>query len=158
MATVRDVFVEAGSRDVVTYIQSGNVVFSHAATSTVRLQAELQRRLSAIAGFTVPVILRSRAELAKVVAGNPFPGLEGIHVVFLDERPPRGALDSLDVAAFAPEELVVRGRELYLHLPNGMGRAKLPEALVKLGRRAPALVGTARNWRTVEKLLELATR
>jgi uncharacterized protein (DUF1697 family) len=159
MAKVREVFGEAGGEDVVTYIQSGNVVFTHSGTSMAKLQADLQRRLGDVAGFTVPVMLRSRTELKNVVDANPFPGVDGIklHVVFLDGRPPRGALDSLDLAAFAPEDLVARGRELYLHLPNGMGRAKLPEALTKLGRRAPSFVGTARNWRTVVKLLELAT-
>jgi uncharacterized protein (DUF1697 family) len=155
MADVRAVFLEAGCRDVTTYIQSGNVVFTLPTPSPEDLRAELGRRLEAVAGFEVPVVLRRADELAVVVRDNPFrevdPGT--VHVAFLAEDPPPGTLDAVDLAAFAPEEVALVGRDVYLHLPDGMGRAKLPQALPVLRTAA-----TVRNWKTVTKLLELASR
>jgi len=157
MATLRDLFVDAGYDQVTTYIQSGNVVFSHRSPSSDRLRADLETRIGDAMGFEVPVMVRTKAEMADVVVRNPYPGVEGteLHVLFLADDLPAGALDaidSIDVERFAPETLVVSGREIYLHLPDGMGRAKLPAALGRLD-----MATTARNWRTVEKLLELAS-
>ncbi len=47
----------------------------------------------------------------------------------------------------------MRGREIYLHLPNGAARTKLTNAYFdsKLG-----VIGTGRNWRTVGKLVEMS--
>jgi len=128
------------------------VVFSHPSSSPAALQADLEAVLADALGFEVPVVLRTRAELAEVVARNPYPGVEHtkLHVLFFSDELPAGELERIDVRKFAPETLVARAREIYLHLPDGMGRAKLPSALGRL-----ALPATARNWRTVEKLLDL---
>jgi uncharacterized protein (DUF1697 family) len=152
MADLRAVFADAGHRDVTTYIQSGNVVFTHAGRSAVALQKDLEQRIAAATGFAVPVVLRTARELAAVVAANPFPRATPttLHVVFLGAAPEPGAMNGIDADAFAPERFARRGRDLYLHLPDGMGRAALPRAL---DRVAP---GTARNWRTVTTLAEMA--
>jgi len=152
MADLRAAFADAGCEGVTTYIQSGNVVFEHAADAD-ELGVELERRIEAMAGFAVAVVLRTGAEMAAVVRDNPFPGVEPtkLHVIFLSSDSPPGALDRVDAASFAPEEFVLAGRQLYLHLPNGMARTKLPRALDVF----PTPV-TTRNWRTVLKLVELA--
>lgn len=153
MADLRALFAEAGGEDVTTYIQSGNVVFGHRARSPDKLGGELEQRIEAMAGFTVAVVLRTAAQMAAVVSDNPFPDVEPtkVHVTFLSSDPPAGALDKVDAAAFAPEEFVLAGRHIYLHLPNGMARTRLPQALDVF----PTPV-TTRNWRTVLKLVELA--
>jgi uncharacterized protein (DUF1697 family) len=155
MADLRDMFAAAGARDVETYIQSGNVVFGHAARSTAKLAADLERQLAADAGFPVSVVLRTAAELAGVVAANPFgkADVELLHVSFLATALPADALAAVDAKAFAPERYAVAAREVYLHLPGGMGRSKLVGAVMKVKAMAPA---TARNWRTVLTLNEMA--
>jgi uncharacterized protein (DUF1697 family) len=106
----------------------------------------------------VPVVLRSAAELRAVVRGNPF--LEAgadpatLHVAFLADRPTAAAAASLDPARSPPDAFAVRGREVYLHLPNGGARSKLTTAW--LDARLDT-VSTVRNWRTVERLLALAS-
>jgi uncharacterized protein (DUF1697 family) len=157
MATLRTAFEDAGYEDVTTYIQSGNVVFSHRERPAAELRADIEAVIADAMGFEVPVMVRTRAELADVVAGNPYSGIEAttLHVLFLADDVTAGALadlDALDVDRFAPETLVRSGCEIYLHLPDGMGRAKLPVALGRLD-----MATTARNWRTIEKLLELAS-
>ena len=153
MSDLRALCEDAGCRDVVTYIQSGNVVFTGSG-SKEKIEAGLERRLKQATGFDLSVIVRSASEWAKVVRNNPYPGTEPTKLVvsFLKQAPPRAALAAIDVAAFAPEEFTAKGREIYLHLPNGQGRAKLPQALNRIPGAA-----TTRNWQTVLKLLELAT-
>jgi uncharacterized protein (DUF1697 family) len=152
MADLRAQFLEAGAADVTTYIQSGNVVFRHSARPSA-LTRHLEAHLTAAAGFEVPVTLRTAEELATVVAGAPFPTTEPtqLHVSFLDEPPPSGAFASVDRDAFAPEDFAAAEREVYLYLPNGIGRTKLVQALGLTSR----LTATTRNWRTVERLLGL---
>jgi uncharacterized protein (DUF1697 family) len=75
-----------------------------------------------------------------------------LHVVFLSDKPPPSAVKELDPQRSPRDEFSVRGREIYLHLPNGAGRSKLTLDYFekRLGAR-----GTARNWRTLNKLIEL---
>jgi uncharacterized protein (DUF1697 family) len=151
MADLREIFAEAGCADVSSYIQSGNLVFSHAADD--KLAGRLERAIEKETGFDVPVILRTDAEWERVIDANPYPGVEPtkLHVAFLAEVPAAAAVKAFDSDRFAPEEFAVVGREVYLHLPDGIGRAKLPPALPLIRG-----VGTARNWRTVLKLAELS--
>jgi uncharacterized protein (DUF1697 family) len=159
MAALREALEAAGCSGVSTYIQSGNVVLAPPQPAPADRAAWLEGIIAEVAGFEVLVVLRSYAELQQTVACNPYPGAGGtkLHVVFFPDEPGRDALDGVDLAAFEPEECSLVGRDLYLHLPDGMGRAKLPVALEKAARRAKSpLVGTARNWNTVLKLVELA--
>jgi uncharacterized protein (DUF1697 family) len=153
MADVRTACARAGATEVETYIQSGNIVLTHAGPAAT-LASDLEARFSKIAGFTVPVVLRTATEWKKVVSGNPFDAEpDHLHVMFLPAKPPADALAKVDLATFEPECCELIGRELYLHLPNGMGKSKLA---VALSRAKPLAAATARNWRTVMKLAELA--
>ena len=155
MAELRAMVADAGARRVRSYIQSGNVVFDHDSDAPASLEAELGRSITASTGFAVPVTLRTAQELTTIVAGAPFPTSEPtqVHVSFLDQPPPTGAFDTVDRAAFAPEDFALSGRDLYLYLPNGMARTQLPRALGLYTK----LAATTRNWRTVVSLRDLAT-
>lgn len=157
MADLREVFAAAGAHDIATYIQSGNVVFTHPARSQPALAAELEQRIAKKVGLAVPVVLRSAGELARAIADSPFPDADAdeLHVAFLATRPPAN-VPPIDARAFAPERCAVIGRDLYLYLPNGMGRSKLAAAVLARPTAIGA-GGTARNWRTVLKLSELAS-
>ena len=153
MTDLRDMFTEAGCDDVASYIQSGNVVFRHSSSDEAALAGKLEQRIEQATGFEVPVILRSDDELQDVLAANPYGDVEHrtLHVVFLASPPTGKAAKEFDASRFAPEEYTVIGREVFMHLPDGIGKAKLPPAL-PLIRGA----GTARNWRTVQTLAEMA--
>ena len=154
MSDLRKIVEEAGGEDVTTFIQSGNVVFRHTARSVTKLEADVEDRIQSATGIDVPVMIRTAKQMASVVEGNPFGEADPreLHVSFLKAKPAAQAVDAIDAAAFAPDEFVVAGRDVYIHLPNGMARAKLPQALTKLGTP-----GTVRTWKTVTKLLELAS-
>ncbi len=120
------------------------------------MAGRLEAAIAAAGGPAPRVAVRTRDELAAVVAGNPYlersTEAKQLHVAFLVEGAEPAPLDGLDLDRFAPEELTVVGRETYLFLPDGIGRSKLAEAL----SRPKSTDATVRNWRTVTKLLELA--
>ncbi|HEY1863644.1 MAG TPA: DUF1697 domain-containing protein [Roseiarcus sp.] len=137
----------AGFRNVRTYIASGNVVAERDGSET-QAKAALEAELRAYAGKPVGVIVRAAAEMAEVVANNPFPDRSGNRTVaiFLDHAPPPGSLK--DIKGQAREEVRFVAREIYVHYPDGIGRSKL---------RIPAAGdGTARNMNTVAKLAAMA--
>jgi uncharacterized protein (DUF1697 family) len=157
MDALRNVVEKAGGTNVATYIQSGNVVFDHASRSEATLTTKLASTISKAFGFTgFSLTLRTAKELANVVAHNPFAGEPeaDLHVLFLPEPVPMSKLESLGGVASKRERFDVVGRELYLCLPDGLGNSKLAAA----ANRHKALGGaTARNWRTVQALIDLAS-
>jgi uncharacterized protein (DUF1697 family) len=155
MADLRKLLEEAGYEDVRTHLQSGNVVLS-STLSPRKLEAQLERQLAKRLGFDVQVLVRTRAELAKVVALDPLGKVvtnpSRYLVSFLSKPLPARVARELEAAEIAPARLVSEGRELYAWYPDGVQRAPLAKLLddKRLG-----VVSTARNWNTVTKLREL---
>ena len=150
MADLRTVLEEAGYEDVRTHLQSGNVVLS-SPLSPRKLEAKLEQQLAAGLGMDVQVLVRTRAELAKIVALDPLGKVatnpSRYLVVLLAKKLPAKLEPELQAAG-----VVVNGRELYAWHPDGVQRSPLAKLLddKKLG-----VVSTARNWNTVTRLLEL---
>lgn len=149
MAKVRATVEALGGQRVATYIQSGNVVFAAKPTQRAAKVTALATALAEVAGFAVPVVLRTAAEWSALIDANPY-GTEHLHCAFLPAVPVGGALDklaALDGDSYAPSRFAHRGREIYLDLPDGIGRAKLAAAVIRIVPDA-----TVRNWRTVQQL------
>jgi uncharacterized protein (DUF1697 family) len=154
MPALRDALGAEGYTGVQTYVQSGNVVLDSEAASG-ELAAALSALIEREFGLDVPVVVRTRDELAAVVEDNPLAGVADVpklqHVLFLAE--PLGPARAEEVAALAvePERVVVREREIHAWYPDGMQKSRLARSLAgtKLG------VATDRNWATVLKLLEM---
>ncbi|HWM14853.1 MAG TPA: DUF1697 domain-containing protein, partial [Gaiellaceae bacterium] len=150
MPELRSALEAMGLEDVVTYIQSGNVVFRSRTGDAKTLAAAIEAQVAEAFGIEVIVLLRTPAEVARVAAGNPF--LRGgadparLHVLFLSGKPSAKAVAQLDPERSPPDEFKVVGREIYLHTPNGFGRSKLT---VDYFERRLGVAGTARNWKTV---------
>jgi uncharacterized protein (DUF1697 family) len=156
MKDLAAMFTAAGCRDVSTYIQSGNVVFSAGAALVATLPATMSESIFARFGFRVPVVVRSARELAGALAANPFlasgVGPDALHVAFLADLPSAAQLVSLDPQRSPGDAFAVLGREVYLHLPNGVARSKLTNAWLDARLLTTS---TVRNWRTVQKLVEM---
>ncbi len=156
MGELRELVSGLGYEDVRTYLQSGNVVLTSDA-SDERLERALEHEIAAQLGVDTQVVVRTRDELADVVARNPLADVvkdpKRCQVTFLSAelRPEREQqLAALDVA---PERFVVSGREIYAWHPDGVQRSPLAAALTD---RRLGVTATARNWNTVTKLLALA--
>jgi uncharacterized protein (DUF1697 family) len=148
MSDLKRVCEKVGFRNVRTYIASGNVVAERAGAEA-KAKAALEAELRSYAGKPVGVIIRTGAEMSKVVANNPFPDRAASLTVaiFLDLAPPPDALK--DLKGQTNEEVRLGAREIYVHYPDGTGRSKL---------RIPAAgEGTARNMNTVAKLAAMAS-
>ena len=158
MRQLTEMFIEAGCAEVRTYIQSGNVVFASTPGCAKRIPQLVSRGIAERFGFRAPVLLRSADELVRVAAGNPFLGGRSgaddrsLHVAFLAEAPDQRRIAALDPNRSPGDSFKVRGREIYLRLPNGVGRTKLTNAYLE---STLATTSTLRNWRTVLKLLEM---
>jgi uncharacterized protein (DUF1697 family) len=158
MEVLRDICESLGHTQVQTYIQSGNVVFRSREKNASRLALRIGSAIEESAGFASDVVLRTREELDAVVARNPFASRTDIPpdrlvVTFFDRQPEPDAVRRVNAMKLPPEEFQVLGRELYVFFPQGMGRSKFPA--VSIGKNLQAS-GTARNWNTVLKLLEMA--
>jgi uncharacterized protein (DUF1697 family) len=163
MPDLRDVVASLGHDDVATYIQSGNVVFSSAVTDVEALAAEMEAAIAARLGIEPAVVVLSREELARVVARNPFgdeTDPKRVHAIFFGDEP---RPDVVAAAAEAERRAAEKGgrdrlrgggRVLYLWTPDGYGRSHLAAELSRLARRSE-WPGTARNWATVTRLLEM---
>lgn len=150
------VFQAAGCTGVETYIQSGNVLFEASDALVRKLAGLVAAALEKDFDLRSPVVLRDAKELAAVVKNNPFlkrgEDLSTLHVGFLAAAPKPALVKALDPARSPPDEFQVRGRELYLHFPKGLGRSKLTNAWFDAQLQG---LSTMRNWNTV---LELAAR
>jgi uncharacterized protein (DUF1697 family) len=156
MKELAAIFTEAGCSHVSTYIQSGNVLFHAPAAVVKKIPRLVQEEIAARFGLRVPVVVRSAQQLAEAIKANPFlkAGVEekALHVYFLADLPGAVAVSGLDAAWSAPDEFLVVGQEICLHLPNGMARTKLTNAYFDSKLKT---VSTARNWATMLKLLEM---
>jgi uncharacterized protein (DUF1697 family) len=157
MEELRILLERLGHANVATLLQSGNVVLSGARGSSAQIGRKIETALEKEFGFEIGVVVRTQRELEVVVQNNPFPGAEKepakLLVTFFAQAPDGQRLAAMKPAEFLPEEFRVAGREIYLRLPNGAGRSKLFSAV---GDRRLGGHPTARNWNTIQKLLELA--
>ena len=157
MPRLREVLSGAGFGDVRTYLQSGNVVL-RSDLSADQLSVTTGKLIAGEFGFEVDVIVRTRAELAKIVELNPLGSVatdpKRYQVSFLAAEPDPDRVAKLEQAAAASERVVVLGREIYAWHPEGVARSRLWSRLAAKDRLGVA--ATARNWTTVIALLEMA--
>jgi len=158
METLRERLTGLGFGNVQTYIQSGNVVFKTKAKDLTRTAKKIEKTIEEHFGVKTTVVVRSPAEMRSVIARNPFAKRSSIHpgklyIFFLAGEPMPEARDKIAQIKVASEELWLDGCELYTYYPDGMGKSKLTPAAIE---RALKVSGTARNWNTVSKLLEMA--
>lgn len=156
MAALRDLAEELGATGVATHLRSGNLVYD-TPDPPARMATRLARALGERFGFEVPVVVRTAAEMRRIVAGNPLPAQAAedprrLQVVFLSARPPAGTLSGLGSEDVGDDAIRVAGREVYVWSPGGITGSP---GLAALGRRRLPVVATARNWRTVERLLAM---
>ena len=147
-----------GCRNVTTYIQSGNAVFRHEENDASLLTGKIAAAVHQSHGFEPYVILLTVDKLKRAMASNPFPDAETdpskLHLFFLASVPENPNLDVLKGIRAQSERFAVKRDVAYLHAPDGIGRSKLAARV----ERALGVAGTGRNWRSVCKILEMASK
>ncbi|MBS0360391.1 MAG: DUF1697 domain-containing protein [Proteobacteria bacterium] len=159
MADFKTCLVRTGLGAVQTVGAAGTAV-AEAKAGGAALEAEIEARLAKDCGMTIEVFVRDHADMARVVAGNPFEAMARDKPAYLAVSFLKGQAGAAEVEAVrakiagfgGPEELEAGPGCLYFSYPEGQGRSKLTPVVIE---RATKLRGTARNWNTVVKMTEL---
>jgi uncharacterized protein (DUF1697 family) len=159
MEDLRALYESLGLRNPVTYIQSGNVVFRSSQKDLKKLATTIERAFEERYRFRSQIILRTLPELKEMVQINRF-AARGVEpnknvAIFLSGALETSEIDDVCSCCVLPEEMHADARHLHIYFPNGMGRSKLPMLIEKKLAKLP-ITGTARNWNTVLKLIEMA--
>ena len=158
MPALRDALEDAGFADVRTYVQSGNIVAASRQRSAAAVEKAVHGVLADAFGLNVDVLVRSPKQLAAVIRANPFAKAatadpKFVHCVFLERAPTAAAIKRVHGEDVGRDELRCKGAEIFVRYGDGSRNSRItPDRLAKWSGRA----GTARNWRTVLALVELA--
>jgi uncharacterized protein (DUF1697 family) len=157
MDELKALYESLGFKDVATYIQSGNVVFTGDEADVAQLARRIEHSFAQNFGFSTKVIVRTATELQDIIAHNPFQDqplkeLKWVVVLFLATRPDSKALEDLQKSYDGPEEFYLIGQELFIYYPNGIGRSRLTVPLVDKKLKT---TGTGRNWNTILQLQKM---
>jgi uncharacterized protein (DUF1697 family) len=157
MAALKEVYLGLGFSNVVTYVQSGNVIFDSAEADAAELARTIEAAIKQSFGFDVPVILRDKSRFQQLLNNNPFTHARNedptkLHITFLSDVPTLGIPAIPDGCG---DEFVLDDKELYLFCPGGYGETKLSNSFFE---RKLKVTATTRNWKTVNTLYEIASR
>jgi uncharacterized protein (DUF1697 family) len=149
-------FEDEGCARVRHYIQSGNIVFDASSAIAKKIPDRITQAIAKHAKIDVPIVIRTKSEMAAVAKDNPFlrtaKDTKALHVGFLAGAPDKKAIASLDPERSPGDTFAVKGREVYLHCPNGIGKSKLTTQWLDAKLRT---ITTIRNWNTVLKLVAM---
>jgi uncharacterized protein (DUF1697 family) len=157
MAELVDLYRSMGFENVLTYLQSGNVVSAAANDDPPALSKAIEARIRQIFDLSVTVILRAPEELHQIVQSNPFLKESGIdvgklHVTFLSQMPAEPDLKLIAAGPSDTDRFSIKGREVYLYCPAGYGRTRFSNDYFE---RKLNVKATTRNWQTVNALWEM---
>jgi uncharacterized protein (DUF1697 family) len=156
METLREACAALGFENVRTYINSGNIIFETAEADDKKIAAAIERAIENEFGLNIRTMVRSTSEIEGIVKNNPFDGQfendKDLHVFFLDEELPGEKRELLLSNNSEKETYFVRGREIFCLLRVGVLDSLMGKDYI--GKKLK-VAATARNWRTVNKVLEL---
>lgn len=160
MSALKALYEELEFKEVITYIQSGNVVFRIGKNaSRQNLAAKIEEKINRKYGFFVPVIIRTPVEMKRILTINPFLGKKGIdtaklYVTFLLTSPKRADQKNIEKLDYSPDKYIILDKEVYLYCPHGYGKSKISNNFFENKLKMKA---TTRNWKTVKALVDLAS-
>ena len=158
MKDLKHLLENLGYKDVVTYIQSGNVVFNSMTRTTHKLEKEISKGIAAEFGYEVPVVVRTRDQISTILKNNPYRDKElletnKIGYVLFKQVPKEDLLTAFNKMSFKNEVFTIIDNCGYLVYYKGAGNAKLDNNLIE---RKLKINATSRNHRTMMKLMELS--
>jgi len=158
MKDLKALMIKAGYENVMTYIQSGNIVFGSTETNKKTLSKDISEVIQKHYGFTVPVLILTCQEVEEIIKKNPYNNgkkdITKLHITFLDTVPEKKLLETTRDEKFQSDEFHIDNTLIYLYCPDGYGMTKFSTMFFekKLG-----VTATTRNWKTMLELEKLAT-
>ena len=157
MSDLKRLYESIGFKEVVTYIQSGNVIFeTNEKDSEIEIASKIEEAILKQYSFEVPVIVFKNSELKKWIDSNPFLKDESLeerlYFTFLNKIPDSLLVEQLQ-GDYSPEKFEIRDKVIYFYCPIGYGKTKLSNTFFENKLKVKA---TTRNFKTTFKLLELS--
>ncbi len=160
MVELKQLFLDLGYHDVITYIQSGNVIFKSHIKESILIEDTIVSGILKRFNYAVNVLVLTKNELIKIFNSNPFleknptMDISKLHVTFLNTEPDLSNKHQIDALVInSDDEFIISENCVYLYCPNGSGNSKLTNNLFQKKLNSAA---TTRNWKTVTKLIELS--
>jgi uncharacterized protein (DUF1697 family) len=161
MTELSSLFEKLGFDKAETFIQSGNVIFNDPINLTgqditIKIEVGIRRKF----GYDIPAAIRSITDIKKIVSVNPFLFEEGFDpakmaVMFMREKPDESKILKVRDINYPPDKFKIEGKEIFIYCPDGFGKSKL---YTNFFENKMKVIGTARNWKTINTLLEIAER
>ena len=160
MADLRNMLDTLEFQKVKTYIQSGNIVFDSTENDIDVLEEKIRSRIQSTFGFDVPVLIKSKEEFERILQQNPYTDPEAIekkqvYFVLLKKAPEMQLAEVFNAESYENEAFFITEACVYLCCKAGYGKAKLDNNRIERKLKVEA---TTRNFRTMVKLLEMATK
>jgi uncharacterized protein (DUF1697 family) len=159
MTDLSDLYKDLGFNDAVTYIQSGNVIFSSEDESLIPdIELKIEKAILERFNLSIPVMIRIAEEMRSIISCNPFLNEQNFEpskmaVIFLSEKATELQIKKVINTSYPPDKFKITGREIFIYCPNGFGRTKL---YTNFFEKKMGVTGTARNWKTITTILSLA--
>jgi uncharacterized protein (DUF1697 family) len=156
MEALKTLLINIGLQNVVTYIQSGNIVFKATKTNKVALAKKISEAITAQYKFNVPVLVIDATELNQIVSNNPLhtPQNEAfLHVTLLNDTPSVTNIATIPVNNFLPNQFTIVDKAIYLLCPEGYNKCKVTNNYIE---KKLLTTSTTRNWKTLLTLLEMS--
>ena len=159
MIELKSLLEQEGFFNVVTYIQSGNIVLDAKQSNTAEVSSIVRNMLDKTFGWDVKVLSKKPQEISNIVEANPFSTLPDLNTKFLavtmlEDTPSAEKLELIAPFNTADEQFKVLGNNIYIYCPNGFGRAKISNNFFEQKLKVAA---TSRNWNTMNKLVALSS-
>ncbi len=159
MADLRLLIEGLGYKEVMTYIQSGNVIFNSLEEYRDKLENQISEAIKDHYGFEVPVLVRTKTEISKILDNNPYNDPEDlasnrIYFVLLKEMPENENIEAASAIIFENEKFEITPECIFLRCGLGAGKAKCN---INFFESKLKVTTTSRNYRTMIKLLELSS-
>jgi uncharacterized protein (DUF1697 family) len=161
MTDLSSLYKKIGLKDVETFIQSGNVVFTDPGNlSETDLTEQIEDAVSKKFKYNIPVIIRTPEEFREIVSLNPFSDVENFNpeklaVIFLYEKPSEAQIEKVKNIDYPPDKFIINGKEIFIYCPNGFGKSKIYTGFFENKMKVS---GTGRNWNTINALLKIAEK
>jgi uncharacterized protein (DUF1697 family) len=152
-------FKNLGYPDAMTYIQSGNVIFSCDKEIAINdISTNIEKGILERFNYSIPALIRTIQEMKELMLLNPFLGKPDFDsskmaVIFLYSEPGQHQIHKVADIDYPPDKFKIIGREIFIYCPNGFGKTRL---YTNFFEKKMGVIGTARNWKTINKLLEIA--
>lgn len=157
MADLKLMLTKLGFKEVITYIQSGNVVFKADTFEKGVLEEKIKKQILKVFGFEVPILIKTRKEIAAIIVENPFKEVietAQIYFVLLQGALDEVLVENLTQEIYKNETFIITDSCIYLNCEKGYGSAKCNNNFFE---RKLKVIATTRNYKTMNKLLEFAT-